>query len=151
MKSGVVALRMAARPLSICVWPQLIRAKGMALLSRPIPKNANQADLLPGILMPSALTSTFRITAANPTRSNTIVKGGNVLIRTPPKKKEPPHRTDSSSSMSHSPLFMRLLIEGWVAIWFRRPLTLAIHERRREPWRRFHSRSTSGALSGTKT
>ena len=31
---GVVALRIEARPLAMCVWPQPNRAKGMALLSK---------------------------------------------------------------------------------------------------------------------
>src|SRR5260370_23421143 len=120
------------------LWPQTTRQNGMALLSRPIPKNASQADPLAGILIPRALTSAFRITAANPTRRNTIVTGGSVLIRTPAKKNEPPHNTDSSSSASHSLPFMRRLIGAWVAIWFRRPLTSTIHGRRREPERRVH-------------
>jgi hypothetical protein len=65
---------------------------------------------VPGILIPSAFTSTFRIAAANPTRSNTIVNGGNALIWTPAKKNEPPHNTDNSSSASHSLWFMLRLM-----------------------------------------
>ena len=50
-----------------------------------MPKNASQGVLLTGIFTPSAFTSAFRITAASPTRKNTIVKGGNVLMISGPQ------------------------------------------------------------------
>jgi len=109
-----------------------MRQNGTALLSSPIPENATQAVLVPGILMPRAITSTFKITAANPTRRNTIVKGGNVLIRTAAKKNEPPHRTDSNRSASHSPPFMRWLIRASPVIYFSLPVDAGDPRRLRE-------------------
>ncbi len=63
------------------------------------------------------LTSAFRIIAASPTRSNTIVSGGNVLTRTPAKYNAQPHNTDNSSKVSHSLAFMcRLLLIETVSV-----------------------------------
>ena len=44
VNSGVVALRIAARPEAMWVCPQTIRQNGIALLSSPIPKKAAQAE-----------------------------------------------------------------------------------------------------------
>src|SRR5665213_1311955 len=115
---GVVAFRIAASPEAMWLWPHTTRQNGTTLLSRPMAKNARQARPSAGV----SLSSTFRINAANPTRSNTMVNGGKVLIRTPAKKNEPPHRTDSSSSRaSHSLPFMRWLIEVVSVIRFAAP------------------------------
>jgi len=84
---GVVAFKIAANPEAMWLWPQTTRQNGTALLSRPIPENASHALRLPGIFIPSAFTNAFRITAANPTRRNTIVKGGNALIWTAAEEK----------------------------------------------------------------
>ena len=77
------------------------------VVEQAMPKKARQARVVPGIRIPSSLTSAFRINAASPTRSDTIVSGGNVLTRTPAKKNEPPHNTDSISRASHSLPFIR--------------------------------------------
>jgi len=106
---GVVALRIAARPEAIWLWPQTTRQNGVALLSMPIAKNARQTDQPAGIRFPIALTSVFRMIAARPTRSNTIVNGGNALTCTPAKKNDPPHNTDNKRSASHSLRSMRRL------------------------------------------
>ena len=56
-KSGVVALRMAARPLAIWLWPQAMRLKGTTLLMKPITKKAVQVSRSRGILAPVARTT----------------------------------------------------------------------------------------------
>ena len=103
---GVVAFRIAAREEAMWLWPHTIKQKGTTLLRRPMPKNAHQAARVPGMFMPSARTRTLRITAANPTRKNTMVNAGKLLTKMPTKKNEPPHNTDNRSSISHSFLFM---------------------------------------------
>jgi len=84
---GVVAFNIAANPEAMWLWPQTTRQNGTALLSRPIAKNASQAGLPPGIFIPTAFTNAFRITAANATRRNTIVKGRQRLDQDSRKEK----------------------------------------------------------------
>jgi hypothetical protein len=81
-----------------------------------MPKNARQADSPAGILLPNAVTETFRMMAASPTRKDTIVNGGNALTWTPMKKNEPPHSTDNSRSTSHSlPLMRRFTVSSVIS------------------------------------
>ncbi len=99
VNSGVVAFRMAAKPLAMWCWPQTKRAKGTALLSSPMPRNAAQSPGARGMRTRSAAQST---SAAMPTRATTMVKEGSSRTATPLKKNDPPHSTDSAKSMAHS-------------------------------------------------
>jgi hypothetical protein len=86
VKRGVLALRMAARPLPIVVWPHRIRLMGMALLRRPMTANARQARIEPGISCPAARTTTWSTSAARPRRPTATVNGGSWARATLPKK-----------------------------------------------------------------
>ena len=74
MNSGVVALRIAAKPLSIWVWPQVISVKGRTLLSRPMMNSARQVAKSPGKRRPEPWTRMVSA-AAGATRSSTADTG----------------------------------------------------------------------------
>ena len=101
-KSGVVALRMEASPLAIWVCPQTMRQKGSRLLRKPIPKNASHTRRSFGSDRPIMRINTTKASAASPTRSVTILKGGNSRTAMPLKKNEPPQRTERTRSIAHS-------------------------------------------------
>jgi hypothetical protein len=103
---GVVALRMAAKPLATDCCPQTIRTKGSTLLSSPMPAKAAQIRLSCGNLSPSRRSTTNKVVAAIPTRSQTTVKGGRSRTATALKKKDPPHNAARASNMPHSRPFM---------------------------------------------
>ncbi len=107
MNSGVAPLRIAARPLLICVCAQTMRLKGMRLLSTPMAAKADQLARSPGMVRPVACTRTLSATAARPTRASTTLSGGNSATATSAKKNEPPQSTDSVSSRLHSGAPMR--------------------------------------------
>ena len=67
-----------------------------------MPKKATQTSPSRGIRRPSARTTTFRMRAARPRRSTTIVKGGNSLTAIPVKKNEPPQSMERKISIARS-------------------------------------------------
>ena len=73
---GAVALRIAAKPELIWLWPQTIRLKGKTLFNSPMAKTAIQMGALLGIGSFNAKTTSHSVIAARPTRRVTIVKGG---------------------------------------------------------------------------
>ncbi len=83
--SGVVALRMDARPLAMWVCPQTIRLNGSRLLRKPMAMNATHARRSDGMCRPIASTATLSASAAIPTRSTTMVNGGRPSTATPTK------------------------------------------------------------------
>ena len=111
-KSGVVALRIEATPLAICVWAKTMRLKGKTLLSTPDTANMPKARRSVGMATPTMRTIRRSASAASATRATTMVKSGTSLIATPTKKNEPPHSIDSASSIAHSSDDMALLIRG---------------------------------------
>ena len=102
VNSGVVALRIEASPLAMCVWLHTIRLNGTTLLRKPMPASAAQAEAPRGSRRPIALATRMSTSAPSPTRAHTMVSGGSSNSATLLKKNEPPHNTDSSTSSSHS-------------------------------------------------
>ena len=107
VKSGVVALRIEARPLAMWVCPHAMSENGIALFSSPMPKKASQVLASHGIGERVARSTRCRAAAAIATRSSTMVKGGTVLTTTPTKKNDPPHRIERASSRDQSRRLMR--------------------------------------------
>lgn len=101
MNSGVEALRIAAKPEAICVWPQTISTKGMALLSRPIPKKDAQTRPR-GRRSRRSPSTARRISAASTRRDTTTVSTGSSRTATALKKNAPPQIAARRTSIAHS-------------------------------------------------
>ena len=75
VKIGVIAFRIAVSPLSIWVWPQQIRAKGMALLSAPMTRSVSQIRMPRGRARPRQTATAVRIKQPSATRISATVSG----------------------------------------------------------------------------
>ena len=106
---GAVALRIAAKPELIWLWPQTIRLKGKTLFNSPMVKNAIQMGVLLGIGSFNASTTSHNVIAASPTQRVTIVKGGKDSRAISAKKNDPPQSTDKVTSIAHSRRFIMVL------------------------------------------
>jgi hypothetical protein len=102
VNSGVVALRMAASPLGMWVWPQKMRLNGITLFSSPIGTNIIHAAALAGMVMPVIRASSTSVVAASATRQSATVSGGSSATAILAKKNEPPHSTERMSSSIQS-------------------------------------------------
>ncbi len=102
VKSGVVALRMAASPAGIAVWPQKISEKGMMLLSSAMTASVSQTSRRRGSVSPVARSRTSSTADAIATRARTSVSGGTPSNATRTKKKDPPQRIESVTSRDQS-------------------------------------------------
>jgi hypothetical protein len=114
VKSGVVALRIEARPLAMWFWPQTISTMGIALLRTPMPKKAAQALGSRGSLTPAILSTRCRASAARATRQATMVSGGSSFTATAMNRNEPPHTIDSTISIAQSDAVMVFWTGAWV-------------------------------------
>ena len=75
VKIGVIAFRIAVSPLSIWVWPQQMRAKGMALLSAPMTRRVSQMRKPRGRPRPRQTATAVRIKQPSTTRMSATVSG----------------------------------------------------------------------------
>ena len=82
MKMGVVAFRIEAMPLVMCVSPQAISTKGIALFSRPRSRKRFHRPPPSDSGVPRTASHRFSAMAANPTRPNTTVTGGRTATNT---------------------------------------------------------------------
>jgi len=112
--NGVVALRMAARPLAICTWPHTISTNGTTLLSSAMPSMARRPARSNWSARPCSASSRCNAVAANATRANTIESGGTSPTATPIKKNEPPHKTERASSSAQ----VRASMRDWIFATF---------------------------------
>ena len=127
MNKGVVAFRIAARPLAIAVWPQTIRLNGIRLLSAPIITKAPPRRSERGTGWRLARTMATSATAASETRASTTVNGGSSASATSAKKNDPPHSTDKATSSSHSasPILRLIAITRGSPLRFARTLRVS--------------------------
>ncbi len=118
VKSGVVALRIAASPEAIWAWPQTMSENGTTLLSSPMPRKAAQTPGEPGMREPLAWMTAKRMTAASTTLQATTVRTGKSFTATALKKNEPPQRTDRMISIAQVRGDIGLLADGLVTTPF---------------------------------
>jgi len=109
VKSGVVALRIAARPDAIWVCAHTISRKGIALFNTPMTRNADQGSLAKTLVAPIRATSN-NTTAASPTRTVTTVIVGSSRTAMSLKKNEPPQSNDKLINISPSAPDITLLM-----------------------------------------
>ena len=110
VNSGVVALRIAARPPVISVCPQTIRVKGIRLLSAPMTKKARHSRAPRGSARPAARARASSASAPIATRANTTLSGGRPSSASSAKKNEPPQSSERVIRSAHSVGFMEVLI-----------------------------------------
>ncbi len=100
--SGVVAFKIAARPLAMCFCPQRMSANGTTLFRRLKTAKLRHAARERGRRPPVRWMTATSASAAKPARPNTTVSGSKVPSRTLLKKNEPPQNSASTSSIAHS-------------------------------------------------
>jgi hypothetical protein len=107
VKSGVVAMRIAARPPGMRVWASMISPIGRRLLSTPMPTKAPQAAQVQGIAWPATRTRSSRAAAPMTTRPSTMVSGGSSTTSRPLNMNDPPQRMERPTRIAHlaGPMF----------------------------------------------
>ena len=100
--SGVVALKTEATPEGSVPCAQTIRLKGIALLSRPMPRCARHAAPSRRIGNPCTAATSQRMAAPRPTRASTMDSGGHSRAAMPTKKKLPAQTVASASSSAQA-------------------------------------------------
>jgi len=89
-KIAVEALRIAASPVSMLCWPQVMSVKGRALFSNPMTKSAPQVLTLRGGRYPIGRSTAQSTSAAPAMRIATTVRTGVSATATLIDRKEPP-------------------------------------------------------------
>ena len=82
VKTGVVAFKIDASPLAICVSPQTIRQKGTRLFKMAMTAKLRQSGTEAGIGSRRASKNRLSMSAARPTRPRTIVSTGSSAAST---------------------------------------------------------------------
>jgi hypothetical protein len=96
--SGVMEVRIEARPPLTFNIPQKISAKGTALPNVPKTRNCPHVGRSLGMRAPIAIITTSKAISAIVKRTKTSVKGVISLRATEVRKNDPPHRNDRKTS-----------------------------------------------------